>query len=226
MNSQLSLPLFPLNTVLFPGQVLPLHVFEPRYRRMIATCVEQGAPFGVALIQDGEDVGGPAKPYEVGTTARITQVERLDDGRFNIISVGELRFRINGVRRASAGYLRADVTLWPWLPSDENATQALITSVRGRLHRYVELLSQVAGVPLDAASDDLPRQAAALACLTAIALQVEPVEKQDLLTSPSIESLLSKEVGLLQREARVLQVMLGSQGRPTQPDDAVVFSDN
>ena len=226
MNSQLSLPLFPLNTVLFPGQVLPLHVFEPRYRQMIVMCIEQGAPFGVALIQDGEEVGGPAKPYEVGTTARITQVERLDDGRLNIISVGELRFRINTVRQTSDGYLRADVTLWPWLPSDENAAQALITSVRGRLHRYVKLLSQVAGVSLDTASDDLPQQAAALACLTAIALQVEPVEKQDLLTSPSIESLLSKEVGLLQREVRVLQVMLGSLGRPTQPDDAIVFSAN
>mgnify|MGYP001590483266 CR=1 FL=1 len=226
MNSQLSLPLFPLNTVLFPGQVLPLHVFEPRYRQMIATCIEKSAPFGVALIQDGEEVGGPAKPYEVGTTARITQVERLDDGRFNIISVGELRFRINAVRQAPAGYLRADVTLWPWSPSDENAARILVTNVQGRLRRYMELLSQAAGVSLDAASDDLPQQAAALACLTAIALQVEPVEKQDLLTSPSIESMLSKEVGLLQREARVLQVMLGSLGRPTQSDDAIVFSAN
>jgi len=226
MNSQLALPLFPLNTVLFPGQVLPLHVFEPRYRQMIATCIEQGAPFGVALIQDGDQVGGPAKPYEVGTTARITQVERLDDGRFNIISVGELRFRIHTVRQASAGYLRADVTLWPWLPSDENAARTLVTRVQGRLRRYMELLSQAAGVSLDAASDDLPQQAAALACLTAIALQVEPVEKQDLLTSPSIESMLSKEVGLLQREVRVLQVMLGSLGRPTQSDHPITFSAN
>jgi Lon protease-like protein len=226
MNSQLSLPLFPLNTVLFPGQVLPLHVFEPRYRQMIATCIEHGAPFGVALIQDGKEVGGPAKPYEVGTTARITQVERLDDGRFNIISVGELRFRINAMRQTSDGYLRADVTLWPWLPSDENATRTLVTSVQGRLRRYMELLSQAAGVSLDVASDDLPQQAAALACLTAIALQVEPVEKQDLLTSPSIESMLSKEVGLLQREARVLQVMLGSLGRPTQSDHPITFSAN
>ena len=64
MNSQLSLPLFPLNTVQFPGQVLPLHIFEPRYRRMIATCIEQGAPFGVALIQDGDPVGGPARPCD------------------------------------------------------------------------------------------------------------------------------------------------------------------
>ena len=226
MNSQLSLPLFPLNTVLFPGQVLPLHVFEPRYRQMIATCIEKGSPFGVALIQDGEEVGGPARPYEVGTTARITQVERLDDGRFNIISVGELRFRINAVRQATAGYLRADVTLWPWSPSDENAARTLVTRVQGQLRRYMELLSQAAGVSLDAASDDLPQQAAALACLTAIALQVEPVEKQDLLTSPSIESMLSKEVGLLQREARVLQVMLSSRGRPAQRDDAIVFSAN
>jgi Lon protease-like protein len=226
MNSQLSLPLFPLNTVLFPGQVLPLHVFEPRYRQMIATCTEKGSPFGVALIQDGEEVGGPAKPYEVGTTARITQVERLDDGELNIIGVGELRFRINALRQTPAGYLSADVTLWPWLPSNKNAARMLVTRVQERLRRYMELLAQATGVSLDAARDDLPQQSAALACLTAIALQVEPVEKQDLLSSPSIESLLSKEVGLLQREVRMLQVMLGSRGRPTQQDDAIAFSAN
>ena len=226
MNSQLSLPLFPLNTVLFPGQVLPLHVFEPRYRQMIATCSEKGSPFGVVLIQDGEEVGGPAKPYEVGTTARITQVERLGDGGFNIISVGELRFRIRTLRQTPAGYLSADVTLWPWLPSDENAARMLVTNVQERLRRYMGLLAQATGVSLDAARDDLPKQSAALACLTAIALQVEPVEKQDLLSSPSIESLLSKEVNLLQREVRMLQVMLGSLGRPTQQDDAIAFSAN
>ncbi len=94
MGKNISIPLFPLNTVLFPGQVLPLHIFEERYRRMIGQCIEKSWPFGVTLIQEGEEVGGLAKPFKVGTTARVTQVERLDDGRLNIISVGEMRFRI------------------------------------------------------------------------------------------------------------------------------------
>jgi Lon protease-like protein len=224
MSNKISLPLFPLNTVLFPGQVLPLHIFEPRYRVMIDQCIDKSWPFGVVLIEEGEDVGAPAIPYEVGTTARVTQVERLDDGRLNIISVGEVRFRILAISQARDGYLRADVVLWPWSPSEEGAAETLMDRVRDRLRRYVELLSQASGVQLEAS--DLPVEPTELACLTAIALQVDQIEKQDLLTSPSIVALLDKEVGLLRREMRALQVILHSKGRPTGEDVPVVFSSN
>jgi len=224
MGKHISLPLFPLNTVLFPGQVLPLHIFEERYRRMIGQCIEKSWPFGVTLIQEGEEVGGPAKPFEVGTTARVTQVERLDDGRLNIISVGELRFRIAALDQAQDGYLRADVALWPWSPSDETASQTLALNVRDRLRRYVEMISQASGTELK--TNDLPDEPTELACLTAVALQVEQLEKQDLLNSPSIAALLSKEVGLLRRELRMLQVILASPGRPTSDESSVIFSAN
>ena len=224
MGKHISLPLFPLKTVLFPGQVLPLHIFEERYRRMIGQCIEKSWPFGVTLIQEGEEVGGPAKPFEVGTTARVTQVERLDDGRLNIISVGEMRFRIAALDQARDGYLRADVALWPWSPGDENASQALALNVRNRLRRYVEMISQASGRELE--TNDLPDEPTELACLTAVALQVEQLEKQDLLSSPSIAALLSKEVGLLRRELRTLQVILASPGRPTSDESSVIFSAN
>ena len=224
MNSTIALPLFPLNTVLFPGQVLPLHIFEPRYRHMIGQCIEKELPFGVALIQEGEEVDERAKPYAVGTTARITQAERLDDGRLNIITVGEMRFRIVSLRQETEGYLRANVVLWPWLPGDENKALALAENVRDRLRRYVDMLSAASGIPLEV--DDLPEQPTALACLAAIALQVTQTEKQNLLASPSIAALLSKEVSLLRRELRVLHVMLNSRGRPTDDDAPIVFSDN
>ena len=224
MGNHISLPLFPLNTVLFPGQVLPLHIFEGRYRRMIGQCIEKRWPFGVTLIQEGEEVGGPAKPFEVGTTARVTQVERLDDGRLNIISVGELRFRIATLDQAQDGYLRADVALWPWSPSDETASQTLALNVRDRLRRYVEMISQASGTELK--TNDLPDEPTELACLTAVALQVDQLEKQDLLNSPSIAALLSKEVGLLRRELRMLQVILASPGRPTSDESSVIFSAN
>jgi Lon protease-like protein len=223
MSNQISLPLFPLNTVLFPGQVLPLHIFEPRYRAMINQCIDKSWPFGVVLIREGEEVGAAARPHEVGTTARVAQVERLDDGRLNIVSVGEMRFRIHTLDVAPDGYLRAEVTLWPWSPSGDPAADARVDRVRDRLRRYVALLSDAAGAPLE--MNDLPDEATELACLTAAALQVDQLEKQDLLISASIVELLDKEVGLLRREVRMLQVMLKSRGRP-QSDEVVIFSAN
>ena len=224
MSNKISLPLFPLNTVLFPGQVLPLHIFEPRYRKMIDQCIDKSWPFGVVLIQEGDEVGELAIPYEVGTTARVTQVERLDDGLLDIISVGEMRFRVLTLSESSEGYLRADVTLWPWSPSDQTMSGTLADNVRGRLRRYVDLLSQASGVQMEA--NALPDEPTELACLTAIALQIEQLEKQDLLTSPSIVTLLSKEVDLLRREMRMLQVVLHSMGRPADDETPLVFSTN
>src|SRR5918992_5774702 len=88
------LPLFPLNVVLFPGMRLPLHIFEERYKAMIGDCLEREAPFGVILIKEGAEVGGPAEPFRTGTTARITQVQRLEEGRLNIMTRGERRFEL------------------------------------------------------------------------------------------------------------------------------------
>ena len=224
MNNKIALPLFPLNTVLFPGQVLPLHIFEPRYRKMINQCIDKDWPFGVALILAGEEAGAAAVPHEVGTTARVTQVERLDDGRLNIVSVGEMRFRIRTLDVTPDGYLRADVTLWPWAPSDVDVSGSLSGHVRGRLRRYVALLAKASGIQIEA--NDLPDEATELACLTAIALQVDQLEKQDLLISPSIVALLDKEIDLLRREVRMLQVVLKSHGRPQGDDEPVVFSVN
>jgi Lon protease-like protein len=105
----MDLRLFPLNTVLFPGMRLPLHIFEERYKVMIRECIEEDAPFGVVLIKSGEEVGGSAVPHDVGTTARILQVEYLDDGRLNIFTMGERRFRIVAVNTTQP-YLRGEVS--------------------------------------------------------------------------------------------------------------------
>lgn len=89
----MNLRLFPLQTVLFPGMRMPLHIFEDRYKQMIRECIEEDAPFGVLLIREGPEVGGGAVPHMTGTTARISQVEYLDDGRMNLFTIGERRFR-------------------------------------------------------------------------------------------------------------------------------------
>src|SRR5687767_9184896 len=93
------MPLFPLHTVLFPGMVLPLHIFEPRYKVMISECVRENKPFGVILIREGLEVGGPAKTYEFGTSAYITQMEQLKDDRMNIQAVGYQRFKLHGLQQ-------------------------------------------------------------------------------------------------------------------------------
>lgn len=86
------LPLFPLNLVLFPGMRLPLHIFEERYKAMIGDCIDRETPFGVVLIREGPEVGGPAEPFRIGTSARVTQVQRLEEGRMNLLALGERRF--------------------------------------------------------------------------------------------------------------------------------------
>ena len=92
------LPLFPLNVVLFPGMRMPLHIFEERYKTMIGQCVEREQPFGVVLIKEGKEVGDPAEPFRTGTSARITRVARLEEGRMNIVTHGERRFELVEIR--------------------------------------------------------------------------------------------------------------------------------
>jgi Lon protease-like protein len=93
-NDIVELPLFPLNVVLFPGMRMPLHIFEERYKAMIGECVEREQPFGVVLIKEGKEVGDPAEPLRTGTSARITKVVRLEEGRMNIVTHGERRFEL------------------------------------------------------------------------------------------------------------------------------------
>jgi len=88
------LPLFPLNTVLFPYASIQLHVFEDRYRDMIRLCLQEDRPFGVVLIRSGPEVGGLADPYLVGTACRIERVQTYEDGRMDVHVIGERRFRI------------------------------------------------------------------------------------------------------------------------------------
>lgn len=88
------IPLFPLNTVLFPGGPLPLRIFEPRYLDMVRHCMREGSAFGVVLIRAGGEVGAVARTAEVGTSARIVDFSSLPDGLLGISCLGERRFRV------------------------------------------------------------------------------------------------------------------------------------
>ena len=93
--SECQIPLFPLNTVLFPGGVLPLRIFEPRYLDMISACMRNSAPFGVALIREGLETGKAASTYDLGTLVNIDYFHRLNDGVLGITARGQKRFRIS-----------------------------------------------------------------------------------------------------------------------------------
>ena len=95
-------PLFPLNTVLFPGGMLPLRIFEPRYVDMISACMKTGCEFGVVLIREGEETGEAAQVHEVGTLARVIDWETLDDGLLGISALGTKRFSIRSARITDA----------------------------------------------------------------------------------------------------------------------------
>ncbi|MEP7216438.1 MAG: LON peptidase substrate-binding domain-containing protein [Anaerolineaceae bacterium] len=90
----MEIPLFPLRTVLFPGMALPLRIFEDRYRVMVSELLESGGAFGVILIREGAEVGGGAKPFEVGTTAWIEECTQTGVGRYALTARGSRRFRL------------------------------------------------------------------------------------------------------------------------------------
>jgi uncharacterized protein len=147
------LALFPLKTVLFPGGTLPLHIFEPRYRQMISRCIQLKQAFGVVLIRDGDEVGGTAEPYEIGTTAVIQNVLRWPDGRMLLSAQGERRFRILQIVQQEP-YLVASVELL----DDERTPDAedLAAQVRELYIKHRNAVAHATGVtqPMEELSDD------------------------------------------------------------------------
>lgn len=206
------LPLFPLRLVLFPGQVLPLHIFEPRYRMMVNQCVEEQLPFGVVLMRedtpDWRDFNGEvALPYQIGTTAHIRRLERLSDGRLNIVTLGLHRFRVRRLR-FDMPYLQGEVEAFPLegVPVLQHAQ-----AVRRLLRGYVQLLSRVLNSDIDL--DEMPDDPHSLAYLAASALQIPWDEKQSLLEAPNLPELLDVERTLLGKEAMMLSFMHASESR-------------
>jgi uncharacterized protein len=204
----MELPLFPLGTVLFPGMMLPLHTFEPRYREMINRCLDERLPFGVVLIQEGKEVGDTAVPHTIGTAARITRVDRKPDGRMDIMAVGTRRFRIEELNH-DRSYLTGAVTHYPILNGDTKLAVEQAQRVRPKILRYVDLMTKATGVQLKL--DQLPEDPTTLAFLTAIALQVNPEEKQRLLKQAGIPEMLDLGNYLIARELQLLQYMVDSQ---------------
>lgn len=159
------MPMFPLGSVLLPGAVLPLHVFEPRYRQLVQDCLASpDHEFGVALIERGFEVGGGDFRSMVGTVARLVQVAELEDGRYALVTVGIRRIRVNAWLPDDP-YPRADVDDWPddW-SNDESSSAEFsgelaerIAATWARVRRVNALAAELGDVHADATtviSDD------------------------------------------------------------------------
>jgi Lon protease-like protein len=138
----MEIPLFPLHTVLCPGIVLPLHIFEERYRAMTRRCLDTGDPFGIVLIRDGREIGtvGAATLAGVGAFAEIREAGRYPDGRFDLLAAGTGRFAIESVDARKEPYLVAQVTPLDDEVGDETIAERLAAGAIRRFVRYLDLM--------------------------------------------------------------------------------------
>ncbi|MBN1639937.1 MAG: LON peptidase substrate-binding domain-containing protein [Anaerolineae bacterium] len=217
------LPLFPLNVVLFPEMTLPVRIFERRYLQMVDDCVESDALFGVVGIRHGPEAGGPALPYDVGTTARIIAIERKSADLLFITTVGEERFRI---RRLVDGkpYLVGEVEPYPLSAVNAPEVGALVNAQMALLSPYLELLSQVSELQIQV--QRVPETPPSLAYFVGTLLQVPLVAKQQLLSAPDLPTMLEQGAALLQSDLAGLTVLIQGQDLRAGLADPHPFSDS
>jgi Lon protease-like protein len=217
MEPLVTLPLFPLHAVLFPGMPLPLYVFEERYRQMMRTVLEQDRQFGVVLIREGKEVGGPAVPYQWGTVARITALQNLPDGSMNLWTVGEQRFRIVQITQAEP-FMVAKVMLLPDVCDGcEHRILPIVHRATDRLEQYVRLLFSPEGGKHFVI--ELPNNPRVLANTIGAILQVPLVQKQKLLEIDDVVQRLEAGLVLLEEEidSLLLKATERAGGRAVQP---------
>jgi Lon protease-like protein len=213
------LRLFPLNTVLFPGAILNLHVFEPRYRQMISECLDANEAFGVVLIREGKEAGDvDVLPHEIGTTAEICEVKPLPADRFYISTTGRRRFKIQNVVSRDP-YLLVEVEYLEEELEDRNAVVELTDEVRGEFREYLRLLVEFSGTAPDF---DLPSDPVDASFLIGDALQVADTMKQRLLELSNTQQRLTEELGFLRRLLPQLRALLERKAAqaPVERDDA------
>jgi uncharacterized protein len=201
-----TLPLFPLGTVLYPGLVLPLHIFEDRYRQLVSELQAGPEPrqLGIIAIREGRETGeaGVSSLYEVGCTATLEQVEEYEDGRFDLVTVGEQRFRLAGLDD-SRPYLQGSVEFLAEDTGDEAAAALAVAAVQQAFHGYLNALAERGGTRITVA--ELPDEPVLLSYVVAASVIVDLPAKQALLAEPDAEQRLTAERALLARETSVLR---------------------
>jgi Lon protease-like protein len=200
--------MFPLGSVLVPGMVLPLHVFEPRYRALVEVCLAGEPEFGVVLIERGSEVGGGDVRTAVGTVARIARAAPADDGRWALVTVGTRRIRVTAWLPDDP-YPLAEVADWPDEPADDVAVTAALAPAVARLRRVRALHAEL-GEPTPPATIELADDLG-LATYHAVALSpLGPADQQRLLAAPGPLERLALLDELLTDHEAVVRFRLGS----------------
>jgi uncharacterized protein len=208
------MPLFPLNTVLFPGMPIQLHIFEERYKNMIQHCLNTNQPFGVVLIRNGKEANSHlVEPHYIGCSARILDVEPLEEGRMNIFALGQQRFRILSLSHEKP-YLSGMVEHFPLDEADQHILETAGEQLVPWINRYMRLLNQVTDDNLD--PKQLPEDFLVLAYLAAVLLQIPAVEKQQLLATKCATDLLVQMHFIYRREVSLLKSMISVRGQPKE----------
>jgi Lon protease-like protein len=203
------IPLFPLGTVLFPGLLLPLNIFEPRYRQLVADLQEmpeERRRFGVVAIRQGREVGPHTATalYDVGCTALVRRVEPQTDGRYHLVTTGARRFRITEVDDQTTPYLQATVE---WLAEDSNAdtesAAGLVPELIVAFRAYLEVLGSARAAEITV--PPLPDEPDVLSYLVAATLVADVREKQALLAADTTPVRMREELALLHQETALLR---------------------
>jgi Lon protease-like protein len=220
----IEMPLFPLNTVLFPGMPMELHIFEDRYKLMIGMCVEKRMPFGIVLLEQGRAELDPTspepKPFMIGCTAQITQVKPLPEGRMNITIVGRERFQILSLHHDKP-YLVGMVEMTPLEIGDSRQLLKSSRNLRQWIERYLRVLEKAGQIQFD--PRQLPPDTASLAYLGAVLLQgVSLFQKQELLAAETLTGMVDALRGIYRREVVLLETLL----TPPEGDNPTPFSLN
>jgi Lon protease-like protein len=203
-----TLPLFPLGTVLFPGLLLPLHIFEDRYRQLVRDLADGPEPrqFGVIAIRHGRETGvdGIQALHEIGCTATLRQVKPLEDGRCDVVTVGTQRFRLASLDDSGL-YLRGQVDLLTEETGDEAAAAQAVRVVRDGFRTYLNALAERGVTQISA--PELPEDPVTLSYLVAASMIIDLGDRQALLAEPDALHRLTAERALLSRELTMLRTL-------------------
>lgn len=203
-----TMPIFPLNTVLFPGMPLNLHIFESRYRLMINQLMNQDPTFGVVLIKRGLEAHGPlAEPHQIGTRVRIVKVDPLPQGHFNITVVGEQRFRVKSLCQEQP-YLTAETEDYPIDFKRPLDVYRRIRFLRNHVQYYLRTVNRLDDVGLDLEQLEMPDDPFTLIFLAASLLQIPAHEKQPALCAQSAFEIITIVERLYRRENAVLRNLI------------------
>ncbi|MEM7035080.1 MAG: LON peptidase substrate-binding domain-containing protein [Chloroflexota bacterium] len=205
-----SLPLFPLGTVLYPGMVLPLKIFEARYKAMINHCVDEKRDFGVVLIAQGKEVGETADPHTIGTIAKIIQVQHLNEaGEMAIYTVGTDRFKIWDHVVSPDGYMVGTLSKLDTVGSEMPTAVEMVSEARDALTAFLRLNYDSDNEIFQELEKKLSTDPEALSYQIAAMLNIDLKTKQDLLEMEQSADRLQKELQILNAEIAALKRTTG-----------------